>query len=126
MSIELKIKLKHLALEPAIIRNEEQKLLKQIRSGRVNDTVPLRIKYESLYRHRVWNVRNEARATELARAYLAGKDYKSVENKRKPENESKFVRYIIPRIAAMAMKYGTSNKVTDNDILVWCTKDDLQ
>ena len=31
MSVELKIKSKHLALEPAIIRHEENKLLKQMK-----------------------------------------------------------------------------------------------
>lgn len=119
MSIELKIKSKHLALEPAIIRKEENKILKQIRSGRINDTVPLLRKYNELHLHRKWNVRNEARATELARAYIAGKPYKTVEQKRKPENELKFKNKIIPRIAAMVMKYGTENKITDRQIEEW-------
>lgn len=119
MSIELKIKAKHLALEPSIIRKEEKKLLKRIRSNKCNDTAEVFRKYESLYAHRKWNVRNEARATELARAYIAGKEYKRVEQKRKPENEYKFRNYIVPRIAAMAMKYGTSSKVTDQEIIDW-------
>jgi hypothetical protein len=119
MSIELKIKAKHLALEPAIIRKEEQKVLKHIRSGYCNDAVAGYNKYVSLRNHRVWNVRNEARATNLARAYLAGKHYETVEQKRKPENEYKFQRYIVPRIAAMAMKYGKASKVTDQEIIDW-------
>lgn len=107
MSIELKIKSKHLALEPAIIRREEKKLLKQARSGRCNDTDAVYRKYESLHNHRKWNVRNEARATELARAFILGKPYKLVEQKRKPENETKFFVYILPRIFEMAAKYGS-------------------
>lgn len=110
MSIELKIKSKHLAHEPAIIRHEEKKILKQIRSGYCNDTAAALRKYGSLYNHRKWNVRNESRATELARAYIAGKPYASVEQKRKPENEYKFKSRIIPRVAAMVQKYGTLNQ----------------
>lgn len=111
MSIELKIKSKHLALEPAIIRREEKKLLKRVRSGRCNDTAEVLRKYESLHTHRKWNVRNEARATELARAFLIGKPYSEVEQKRKPENEFKFQQFIIPRIMAMVNKYNGKNEV---------------
>lgn len=122
MSIELKIKSKHLALEPAIIRHEERKILKRIRSGRCNDTAEAFRKYESLHNHRKWNVRNEARATELARAFLAGKPYYTVENKRKPENEYKFKRYILPRIVAMVNKYNSNREVyTENFISQWAT-----
>lgn len=118
MSIELKIKSKHLALEPAIIRKEERKLLNHIRSGRSNDTAAAIRKYESLHNHRKWNVRNEARATELARAYITGKPYLSVEQKRKDENEYKFLVYIVPRIVAMVNKYGKDS--VDNDkIRAW-------
>jgi len=132
MSVELKIKSKHLALEPAIIRREERKLLKQLAWLRsygmeavLNDPAfqSMNSKYESLHNHRKWNVRNEARATELARAYIAGKPYASVEKKRKLANECKFVRYIIPRIAAMVQKYGDGKTVTNSTILDWCELD---
>lgn len=126
MSIELKIKSKHLSLEPAIIRREEKKLLKQARSGRCNDTADgsatakILGKYESLHRHRKWNVRNEARATELARAFLLGRPYTEVEQKRKPENEFKFQVYIIPRIASMVNKYNGRKEVyTEQFIKDW-------
>lgn len=122
MSIELKIKSKHLALEPGIIRKEERKLLTRIRSGRVNDTAEAFRKYESLHNHRKWNVRNEARATELARAYIFGKPYKAVESKRKPENELKFKCYIVPRIVAMVNKY--SSKSVDASLIdKWASLD---
>lgn len=115
MSVELKIKAKHLALEPAIIRKEEQKILKQIRSGYCNDTAAALRKYESLHNHRKWNVRNESRATNLARAFIAGKLYSTVEQKRKPENDSKFQRFVIPRIVAMVNKY--SNQSVDSTMI---------
>lgn len=116
MSIELKIKSKHLALEPAIIRKEERKILKHIRSGFCNDTAEALRKYESLHNHRKWNVRNEARATELARAYIAGKPYVSVERKR--HDDCLFISRIVPRITAMVEKYG-DRKVKYSDILEW-------
>lgn len=122
MSIELKIKSKHLALEPAIIRKEEKKILKSIRSGYCNDTAAAFSKYESLHNHRKWNVRNEARATELARAFLIGKPYSEVEQKRKPENEFKFKRYILPRVVAMVNKYNSNREVyTENFISQWAS-----
>lgn len=118
MSIELKIKSKHLGEEARIIRFEERKQLKQYQWGlnnwaaaghngmypRWHDAAFKT--YCSLNIHRKWDVRNENRATFLARTYIAGKTYKSVEQKRKPENEFKFQTYILPRVQAMVVKYG--------------------
>jgi hypothetical protein len=120
MCIELKIKSKHLALEPKVIRHEERKLKGQIKYTKGTDAL-LIMKLDSLVRHRRWNVRNESRATELARAYLAGKPYTSVELKRKPENEYTFRQFIIPRIVAMVTKYGTGEqrKATRDTIAEW-------
>jgi hypothetical protein len=116
MSIELKIKSKHLSEEARIIRFEERKLLKQhqwslskYREAGHNDIYPrwhdkAFISYNSLNRHRRWDVRNENRATFLARAYLAGKSYKSVENKC---NDTSVLRaHILPRVCEMINKYG--------------------
>lgn len=114
MSIELKIKAKHLALEPAIIRKEECKLLKQIietkRFHQVNDNIgdliyPFHRKWRELNSHRKWDVRNEARATHLARAYIKGMPYNAVENKR--NEEYTFQTYILPRVCSMVAKYGS-------------------
>lgn len=128
MCIELKIKAKHLALEPAIIRQEEAKLKKRIKHHRSSDQVSalsLGWKLNELTNHRRINVRNEARATHLARAYLAGKPYSFAEQKRKPETEVIFMSKIIPRIVDMVTKYGTSaqrhgdTKVTPAMIKQW-------
>jgi hypothetical protein len=102
MCIELKIKSKHLALEPGIIRFEERKLLKQIRNG-----YDMLAKYTELVYHRKNDVRNEARATQLAIAYLKGKPYSKVELKRKSETEYLFQNKILPRVLVMVRKYGT-------------------
>ena len=113
MCTELKIKSKHLALEPSVIRKEEDKLKSQIRYQTKKDNVAfalaLTTKLESLCTHRRWNVRNEARATELARAYLKGKAYINVE-KRSKDNDVMFQMYIVPRIVAMVTKYGKGDQ----------------
>jgi hypothetical protein len=112
MSVELKIKAKHLAFEPGIIRKEEQKLKKAIRAHYANiqinpgsNTAPPTEKErlrESLYRHRVWDVRNESRATHLTRAFIAGKPYRSVESK----SDMNFVQaYMLSRMSSMIAKY---------------------
>lgn len=69
MSIELKIKAKHLAAEAKIIRAEERKAKE---SG---DTAQL----QSLHDHRLHTVRPAARSTHLARAFIKGVPYKVVE-----------------------------------------------
>lgn len=117
MSIELKIKSKHLSEEARIIRFEENKLLKQYnqcaqnkyRESGMNGMYPrwndkALVTYYSLNRHRKWDVRNENRATFLARAYIAGVPYSKVEQKR--EDEVLFRAQIFPRICAMVVKYG--------------------
>jgi len=123
MSVELKIKSKHLSVEAQIIRFEERKLHKQYRWAEAkyretgnNDMYPrwsdiAFMKYCSLSNHRKWDVRNENRATFLARAYIEGVSYSSVEQKRKPENEYKFNTFVIPRVVAMVAKYG-KNKMS--------------
>lgn len=114
MSIELKIKFKHLALEPAIIRKEEYNLLRQIAwykqhyqikdiSG-FKEALKISYKYQSLQQHRTVVVRNEARATHLARAFISGKAYNSVEKTRK--DEKLFQNHILPKVFSMVMKYG--------------------
>jgi hypothetical protein len=120
MSVELLIKSKHLSVEAQIIRFEEHKLYKQYiwslknyTNAGNNDMYP-RWKdsafnsYCSLNKHRRWDVRNENRATFLARAYIEGASYASVEAKRKPENEYRFQTYILPRVVSMVAKYGSS------------------
>jgi hypothetical protein len=118
MSLELKIKSKHLSEEARIIRFEEHKLGKQVRwyirqheTTGANETLSLykckpHQQRSSLHEHRIKDVRRENRATFLARAYIAGQNYLDVEIKRKPEREYEFYQFIIPRIVNMVAKYG--------------------
>lgn len=118
MSIELKIKSKHLSLEAGVIRFEENKLKKQAKwlrdnqknAGAVESTL------NSLNSHRKWDVRNENRATFLARAYIGGKSYKTVEATVK--DTAVLTYYIVPRILSMVQKYH-SRSISQQDILNW-------
>ena len=121
MSIELKIKSKHLALEPAIIRHEEQKLKKQIEWYKTKhqitsggmfdhykehpDLYKLYSKKSELFSHRKINVRYEARATYLARAYIKGVPYKVVEAK---SNDERLDYRVMDSLVRMVMKYGNT------------------
>lgn len=70
--IKLRVKIRSLAEEARIIRKEERRAKKRgwIGPGSIN---------ESLHNHRTLDVRNEARAAQLAYAYLRGKRYRQVE-----------------------------------------------
>jgi len=114
MSIELKIKSKSLAAEATIIRNEERKLKYQVWWLREHeqDATQVHGTRMSLNTHRRWDVRNENRATYLARAYIKQVPYNVVEQKRKPENEYTFKAYIVPKVLGMVNKYGKKNNTT--------------
>lgn len=118
MSIELKIKSKHLALEAGVIRFEEQKLKKQIRWFCDKHMPHSQVEYKlnQISSHRKWDVRNENRATFLARAYIAGRPYITVE--RSVKDQAVLECYIIPRIVAMVQRYH-SRKTTTEDIKNW-------
>jgi hypothetical protein len=104
MSIKLKIKSKHLALEAGVIRFEEQKLKRQIEWAKHRpEYTNLCVDWNSLNSHRRFDVRNEARATYLARGYIEGKKYQTIENNLK--DLGTFNTYILPRVVSMVIRY---------------------
>lgn len=118
MSVELKIKSKHLSLEAAVIRFEERKLKSQIKwlKARQQSLAGLDSTLNSLTAHRRWDVGNENRATFLARAYIAGKPYLTVENKVK--DRVVLYSYIVPRVVSMLKKYHKFS-ITSDDVREW-------
>lgn len=145
MSIELKIKSKHLSEEARIIRFEERKLLKQVKylTKRDGDKrfyvdcetkkwvyTPLDkvlTKLWHLSSHRTEDVRNENRATFLARAYLKGQAYSDVEsplsdngknNSKLARRNTKLSMCILPRTLKMIQKYGKP-KTTMEELKLW-------
>ena len=112
MSIELKIKSKHLGLEAKVIRHEEQKLRRQIEWAKQTSSEKLdelRSQRNTIASHRRHEVRNENRATFLARAFIKGTPYKVLEAKREPSDEYNFQRFVLPRVLAMVKKYHNPN-----------------
>lgn len=97
--IYLKVKIKSLAEEAKIIRREERKTRDQdLRDG--------------LHRHRVVEVRIEARLTQLAYAYLSGKTRQQVEpNAVKPVNWS--------RVKTMVQRYSFPTEFRVTDFEAW-------
>jgi len=130
MSIKLKIKSKHLALEAGVIRFEEQKLKRQIEWLKTHqeDDSHVRAIWESLNSHRRFDVRNENRATYLARAYIKGRKYKTIENNIK--DLGTFNIYILPRVVSMVIKYMDGRnekymkpeaiKLVRDEVKAWC------
>jgi hypothetical protein len=118
MSIELKIKTKHLSLEAKVIKFEEAKLKRQLRWMRKHQESVQKLEWKrnSITEHRKWNVRNENRATFLARAFIAGVPYKTVEHKVK--DTVKLCCYVLPRVLSMVKKYH-SWKIETADIQAW-------
>jgi len=120
MSIQLKIKSKHLGLEAKVIKFEEAKLKKQLRWYAVRQQPEHKLMYQlnSITNHRKFEVRNENRATFLARAFIEGKPYKTAETSRHTANEGKFIFYVLPRVLSMVQKYHNRSLVMD-DIKAW-------
>lgn len=105
MSIELKIKSKHLSLEAKVIRFEEQKLKKRIRHNREGNALDLVRQLNSIAEHRKYVVGRENRATFLARAFIAGTPYNKVEVKRREDKHYEFNVLVLPRVYEMVKKY---------------------
>ena len=99
--IKLKIKGKSLAEEARIIRKEERKLTGESRN--------------ILVEHRKGTVREHARATYLAIAFIKHRSYKTVEPKCRATSYRD--TYITPKVAAMVKKYGAYGD--DRSIAKW-------
>ena len=104
-SIKLKVKALSLAEEARIIRRLEKGC--EDKYG-----------FNPIYDHRIKNVRYEARATNLARAFLSGKAYKRAERSRKPEKEYNF-NYIKKRLIKIVSNYGYYGDNAEAAIETW-------
>jgi len=115
MTYRLKIKIKSLAAEAAIIRHEERRVTRSIDWTKAHEPAgsnhsevdALRGKRWNLRAHRIYEVRSEQRASLLAYGYLRGKAYASI------EQSSRFGRPAPnwDKVATMALKYGRGDKV---------------
>lgn len=116
-ALKLKVKAKSLAEEAKIIRKEEIR----IKNMKYFDEATQNERRRALYQlgsHRIWDVRNEARATHLARAYLRGKKYSNTEGNVSVEGHMNLRIYILKRVLTMVQKYG-DRKTTEAQVKEW-------
>jgi hypothetical protein len=86
----LKVKIKSLMAEAAIIRKEENRTKGAIQS--------------ELHQHRVGVLRQEARATHLAYGFIRGRAWDRIEAKRRPDNEPTAADW--KKVRDMCKRYG--------------------
>lgn len=119
MSHELKIKAKSLAAESQMIRQEELKLKRSAQWNREHQNTAEAEQFnrtrQSLYEHRTWDVRRESRATNIARAFLAGKPYSMVEQTTR--SSASEMGYMQGRVQKLVKKYGTA--ASGEEIAAW-------
>lgn len=112
MSVELRVKEKSLAAEARMIRHEEKKAIKSAKWHREKQEVEEAGAFErvrkSLYEHRIDVVRFEARATNLARAYIKGTPYRAIERSTKDQAGYKRGR-LMGRVQKLICKYHDKN-----------------
>jgi hypothetical protein len=112
----MKVRIKELAQEAKFIRLEETrvKVRKVFIKGKFGISSPtygeLCSDFWKLNSHRKCEVREAARAAQLAYAFLRGIPYSKIENKRKPEKEYRFKYYILPEVKRLVFKFGNLYK----------------
>ena len=115
MSVELKIKAKSLAIEARYIRKEELKQRNygrfMLRTQKPGSEAPYRT-YEGLRAHRM-ELRSFSRSTGLARAFLKGTPYATVEKPVRPEK-----KLDMPGILSMVKRFGAPDTKME-DIEKW-------
>lgn len=100
----MRVRIKELAQEAKFIRHEENKCLEA--SSPFNKKGS---EYKQLREHRVNNVRNAARAAQLAYAFLRGIPYKKIEPKRKLDKEYTIQFLIKKDVKRLVNKFGSSD-----------------
>lgn len=137
MSVKyLKVKIKSLATEATIIRKEEHSAKAQYRY--LKDKQGLEKQYDEavstfwgLRSHRTIDVRNEARAAQLAYAFVRGKSFKYVEantnigywsDHHKVGIIYEDMKWLLDRVARLSAKYGNVGTTVD-DIEAWMLAD---
>jgi asparagine synthetase B (glutamine-hydrolysing) len=129
----MKVRIKELAQEAKFIRLEETKAKKRKnflyeKYPSMNEDIgryysDLCSDLNSLKSHRKVEVREAARAAQLAYAFLREIPYSKIENKRKLEKEYRFDNYIKPEIKRLAKKFGKlwGKENYDEEIEKWLT-----
>lgn len=107
---QLNVKQKSLAKESRIIKADVKKY------ARANELYTS----ANLGNHLLYIVKPECRATGLALAYMQGKEYNTVEHKRKPEKEYHFQYYTLKALHRILKKYHDP-KIEMSEVRRWTT-----
>lgn len=119
MKSYLKIKIKSLAVEAQIIRFEERKVKAQRTWARAHQQpeTALEAEFQGLQLHRKYDVRSEARLSQIAYAFVRRIPYARIE----PAGSKPFDK---KRVAAMVTKYGlTPAKEAEERLAEWIKGD---
>lgn len=125
----MKVRIKELAQEAKFIRFEENKIKSKQKivtwcyawgKPRVEPD-DISQDFLKLRSHRTHEVREAARAAQLAYGFLRGIPYLEIESKRKPEKEWLFKNRITPEIKRLAKKFGCLNykETYDEEVDKW-------
>lgn len=118
---QLKVKIKSLAAEAAIIRKEENKLKRSFKWGQAHQKPSSELSTiqhlrQDLHVHRTIDVRIESRSALLAYAYLRNKTYLATE-------ASKYIPdSVVLRVSQIVRKFGT-DEVTPTTIRAWIDRE---
>jgi hypothetical protein len=133
--VGMKVRIKELAQEAKFIRFEQNKIKSK------QKIMPIPTEYDHIKKkwyperddhskdwvelnsHRKCEVREAARAAQLAYGFLREISYSKIENKRKPEKEFRFNYYIKPEIKRLAKKFGKLGykETYDEEVEKWLT-----
>ncbi len=116
MKSYLKVKIKSLAAEAAIIRLEERRAKRRVHYAVMkqlpeDEVKPLEWERQGLHHHRTYHVRTEARAAQLAYALIRNVPYKRVE----PNATKGFPGM---RVKVLVAKYGAMGTRVKSDAAV--------
>lgn len=95
----LKLKIKHLALEPGLIRFEHDRRRRNAEKRGKDYSKWLEVRTRQ---HKIDKIRPEARAAFLAYAFIRGKSFNQVE----PNTKAIYHAIVLNRAAEIALKYG--------------------
>lgn len=123
----LKIKLKNLRDEVALIKSHEERLKNHI-AVHMGMSEHLKSLVDQMVHHRKFDIRNETRATLLAYGYIRGRNYHQLECTTRPES-CFAVKARVERVARMVNKYSVMDwnpeglDVTMENVRAWMSVD---
>ena len=129
--VGMRVRIKELAQEAKFIRFEQnkikskQKIVMGCWAWKKPRVTPDELSQDwiDLNSHRRVEVREAARAAQLAYGFLREIPYSKIESKRKPEKEYRFNQYIKPEIKRLTKKFGKlyGKENYDEEIEKWLT-----